>query len=192
MEPISLGLAAVGLGLQIFGGMESAKISKQQAEQSQAIAADEQKINAQKQLQQQLESRRMQLQTVRNAQRQRAAGVAAAVNQGASSGSGLQGALGQNTAESMFNLQGISNSGEISQNIFGINNDISSHKMQLAALGGDQAQAQGLASLGGSLIKIGPTVGAFGKDISAGFGGFGNIGNSFFGGGSVSGYGTGK
>lgn len=189
MDFISAGLGIVGFGMQLFGGMESAKISKQQAQQSMAIAADEQKVNEQKQLQQQLESRRMQMQTLRNAQRQRAAGTAAAVNQGASGGSGLQGALGQNTAESMFNLQGISNSNEISGNIFGINNDISSHKMELARLGGDQAQAQGLASLGGSLMKIGPTVGAFGKDFSAGFG---NIGNSFFGGGSVSGYGTGK
>lgn len=188
MDPISIGLAAVGLGLQIFGGSESSKISKQQAQESMAIAADEQKINAQKQLQQQLESRRMQLQTVRNAQRQRAQGIAAAVNQGASTGSGLQGALGQNTAEEMFNLQGISQSGEISRNVFGINNDISSHKMRLAELGGDQAEAQGLASLGGSLVKIGPTVGAFGKDIFGGSGSGLNF-NSLFGGGSPSGYG---
>lgn len=189
MEPITAGLAIVGFGMQLFGGMESAKISKQQAQQSMAIAADEQKVNEQKQLQQQLESRRMQMQTLRNVQRQRAQGTAAAVNQGASLGSGLQGALAQNTDEGLFNLSGISQAQQIQSSIFGINNDISSHKMELARLGGDQAQAQGLASLGGSLMKIGPTVGAFGKDFSAGFG---NIGNSFFGGGSVSGYGTGK
>lgn len=176
MDPISIGLGAVGLGLQIFGGMESAAISKQQAQQSMAIAADEQKINKQKQLQQQMESRRMQLQTSRNAQRQRAQGIAAAVNQGAAQGSGLQGALAQNTSENLFNLQGIHQAGQISEQIFGLNDSISGHKMQLAALGGEQAAAQGLASLGGSLIKIGPTVGAFGKDI---FGGSSSSGSSF-------------
>lgn len=173
MDPISLGLGVVGFGLQLFGGMQSADISRQQAQQSMAIAGDEQKINEQKKIQQQMEMRRMQMQTLRNAQRQRAQGTAAAVNQGASTGSGLQGALGQNTAESMFNLQGISQSNEISGNIFGINQDISSHRMQLAQLGGDQAQAQGLASLGGSIMKIGPTVGAFGKDLFSGSKSFG-------------------
>jgi hypothetical protein len=167
MDPISIGLQAVGLGLQIFGGMETAKISKQQAQQSMAIAADEQKINEQKKIQQQMEMRRSQMQTLRNVQRQRAQGTAAAVNQGASTGSGLQGALAQNTDEGYFNLQGMNQANEISGNIFGINQDISSHKMELARLGGQAASAQGLASLGGSLIKIGPTVGAFGKDAAA-------------------------
>lgn len=176
MDPISLGLGVVGFGMQLFGGMQSANISKQQAQQSMAIAADEKKINEQKQLQQQLESRRMQMQTLRNVQRQRAQGIAAATNQGASLGSGLQGALAQNTDESIFNMTGINQAQQIQGSIFGINNDISSHKMQLAQLGGDQAEAQGLASLGGSLMKIGPTVGAFGKDIGAGFG---KIGTGF-------------
>ena len=168
MDPISIGLQAVGLGMQIFGGMQSAKISKQQSQQSMAIAADEQKINEQKRVQQQMEMRRMQMQTLRNVQRQRAQGTAAAVSQGASGGSGLQGALAQNTDEGYFNLQGMNQGNEISGNIFGINNDISQHKMRLAELGGDQAQAQGLASLGGSLMKIGPTVGSFSKDIFGG------------------------
>jgi len=173
MDPISIGLQAVGFGLQIFGGLQSANISKQQAQQSMAIAGDEQKINEQKRIQQQMEMRRMQMQTLRNVQRQRAQGTAAAVSQGASTGSGLQGALAQNTAEGLFNLQGMNQSNEVSGNIFGINQDISQHKMRLAELGGDQAQAQGLASLGGSLMKIGPTVGSFGKDVfkGTGFGG---------------------
>ena len=169
MDPISIGLQAVGFGLQLWGGMQAADVAKQQAEVSSKIAGEEQKINEQKQIQQQMESRRMQLQTIRNVQRQRAMGIAAAVNQGASSGSGLQGALGQNTAEGMFNLQGLQQAGEISKNIFGINNTISGYKQELASLGGDMAEAQGLASLGGSIMKIGPTVGAFGKDAGAFF-----------------------
>jgi hypothetical protein len=176
MDPISIGLQAVGFGMQLFGGMQSADISKQQAKQSMEIAANEQKINQQKQLQQQMESRRMQMQTLRNAQRQRAQGTAAAVNQGASQGSGLQGALAQNTAEGLFNLQGVNQANQISSQIFGLNDLISGHKMQLAQLGGQQAEAQGLSSLGGSLMKVGPTIGAFGKDASAQFG---KIGSGF-------------
>lgn len=168
MDPISLGLQAVGFGLQLYGGFKAAENAKAQAAVSQKIAGEEQKINKQKQLQQQLESRRMQLQTVRNTQRQRAQGVQAAVNQGASGGSGLQGALAQNSAEGMFNLQGLAQAGQISNTIFGINNTISGYKQELASLGGEAAEAQGLASLGGSLIKIGPTVGSFGKDIFQG------------------------
>jgi hypothetical protein len=169
MDPITIGLAAVGFGLQLFGGQQSAEIAHQQAEVSGKIAGEEQKINEQKRIQQQLENRRMQLQTIRNAQRQRAQGIAAAVNQGASGGSGLGGAIAQNTNEGIFNLQGLNQASEISGNIFGINNTISGYKQQLAQLGGDAAEAQGLASLGGSLIKIAPTAGAFGKDAGAFF-----------------------
>ncbi|HYT43377.1 MAG TPA: hypothetical protein VEP90_13650 [Methylomirabilota bacterium] len=170
MDPITIGIEAVGLGLSLWGSSQQSGIAKQQAEVSRDIATQEQGINAQRQQQMQLEARRSQLQNFRNAQRLRAQSTNAAVNQGAQFGSGLQGGLAGITDKETENAVGINQGMAISQNIFGLNNKISSDKAQLASLGGDAATAAGYTSLGGSLIKAGPTLGGFGKDVSAGFG----------------------
>ncbi len=167
MDPLSIGLQVVGFGLQMFGAFGASNNAHQIAEVNKGIAADEQKINEQKRQQMLLESRRKQMEIFRNEQRQRAMATAAAVNQGAQFGSGLQGGLAGVTSMSLFNSQGINQNVEIGQNIFGINNDISSKKMQLAELGADQAQNQGLASLGGSLMKAGPTIGQLGQNFGS-------------------------
>lgn len=186
MDPISLGLGIAGLGLSIFGSMKGSEVAGQQAAESRAIAGDEQKINAQKKMQMNLEAQRSQLQIFRNSQRARAQALNAATQQGASQGSGLQGGLAQVTDQSLFNSQGINQNQEIGNNIFGINNDISSHKMQLATLGGEAASAAGLASLGGSIMKAGPVIGQFGQQAFGGTGGF----NFLFGGNAPTGYGS--
>lgn len=174
MDPISIGLGVVGLGLQIFGASEGASAAKQAASIQRGIAADEQKINEQRKQQMLLESSRKQLEIFRNNQRQRALATAAAVNQGASFGSGLQGGLAGVTNMSLFNSQGINQNVEIGTNIFGINDAISQKKMQLADVQAQQAEAAGWASLGGSLMKAGPTFGSLGQNLFAGFGsGFG-------------------
>lgn len=158
-DPISAGLQVVGLGLQIYGGMESSRKAHEAANINVGMAQDEQKINAQKQEAMQLSGRRQQLEIFRNQQRMRAQATNAAVNQGAQLGSGLQGGLAQVDDQSMFNAQGVNQNLEIGQNIFGINNDISSKKMQLARIGADQATATGVSSLGGALVKDGPVIG---------------------------------
>lgn len=170
MEPISAGLAIVGLGLQLFGGFSASNDSKRLAETQKGIAADEQRINEQKQLQNQFEARRMQMEIFRNAQRQRAQGTAAAVNQGASSGSGLPGGLSQINNQSAFNSLGITGNLSFANTIFGINNDISQKKMQVADIQSDLASDQALSSLGGSLVKNAGTIGGLSQDIGAGFG----------------------
>ncbi len=184
MDPITLGIAAVGLGISIFGGMSSAAVSKQQAQVSGQIAGDEQQINVQRQQQMQLEARRSQLQNFRNTQRLRAQSTAAAVNQGAQFGSGLPGGQAGIQDQSLENSRGIYQGMAISNNIFDINSDISGKKQQLASLGGQAAADQGLASLGGALVKSAPIIGGFGKDLGAV-----NFGSLFMGGGSPSGYG---
>lgn len=172
MDPISAGLQIAGLGLQIFGGMSASHVAKQEASVSQDIAKQEQGINAQKQQQMQLEARRSQLQNFRNAQRLRAQATAAATSQGAQFGTGLAGGLAgvDNTARE--NVLGINQGMQISQNIFGLNQKISSDKMQLATLEGDKAADQGLMSLGGSLMKAGPTIGGISQDIMKKMSGF--------------------
>lgn len=168
MDPLTLGLGIAGLGLQLFGGLGQANVSKQQAQVSGNIATQEQNINVQKQMQQTLDAQRMQLQNYRNAQRQRSLATAAAVNQGASQGSGLQGGLAGITDMANFNNRSVNQNTQISNNIFGYTSAINADKTQLAQLGGQAATDQGLASLGGSLIKAGPIIGALGKNIFGG------------------------
>jgi hypothetical protein len=184
MDPITIGLEAVGLGMQIFGGLSGASNAKQQAEVSSQISADEQRVNDQKEQQMQLEASRAQTENFRKTQQARAQGLAAATSQGAQFGSGLAGGQAAATDQGLLNSRNISQNLQIGENIFGIDRDISSKKMQLASLGGEAATDQGISSLGGALIKAGPTIGSFGKNIGA-------SGGLFMGGGSPSGYGTG-
>lgn len=177
MDPISLGLGVVGLGMQLWGQSESASASKEYAMKTSAlargIAGDEQRLNEQKRIAMELSGKRQVMEVFRNNQRLRAQATAAAVNQGAQFGTGLLGGLAQIEGQSQDNALAINQGLITGRNIFGINNDISDKKMQQAQLQAQyqtsQADAQGLSSLGGALMKIGPTVGAFGKDAQAFF-----------------------
>ncbi len=167
MEPISAALGVVGLGLQIWGGAKASQTASQVAGVQKGIAGDEQQINDQKQQQMQLEARRMQTEQFRNIQRQRSAATAAAVNQGAQGGSGLQGGLAQVQDQGLYNVQGINQNLQFGNTIFGINNDISSKKMQLADLSSSMAQDQALSSLGGAIVKNSGTIGGLAQDAYA-------------------------
>jgi hypothetical protein len=185
MDPISLGLGVVGLGMSIFGGLGQAKAQKEEAQISSEIAGQEQQENNVKLQQMAIENRRQNMEIIRNNQRQRALATAAAVNQGAQFGSGLQGGLAGVTDQSTYNLLGSNQSLMFGQQIGAINNTISGYKQQLASIQGSSATDAGIASLGGALMKSGPTIGAMSKGFTSGF----NF-NGFFGGGSPSGYGA--
>lgn len=179
MDPISLGIQAVGFGLQLFGGSQQAEISKEISQASYDKAQREGNINDLKQQQVRLESQRMQMQNVRNIQRQRALATASATSQGAQYGSGLEGGLADVTNQGMFNMQGVNSALQTSNQIYTQNIGITQDNMKVASLQGEAASAAGMASLGGALMKAGPIIG----QISQGFGGF-----SFFGkGGNYSG-----
>jgi hypothetical protein len=177
MDPISIGLSVVGLGISLFGASQQANNAKHQAAVSMDIAHQEMGINSEKQKAMELNARRQQLETYRNMQRARAQATQAAVNQGASQGSGLQGGLGQIASQGLFNLVGINSALETGRNIAGYNDAISQDKIKMAQLGGEAADAQMITSIGGSIMKVGPTVGPM-------FSGFGNL---FGGGGNYSG-----
>lgn len=170
MDPLTLGMAAVGIGLQIFGGSKSASNAKAIAAQNQRIAADEQAINEQKRQQMELEAQRKQVENLRNAQRLRAQATAAATTQGAGMGSGLAGGLAQITGMQNWNSLNLGQNLAIGENIFNTNNDISGARAQLATLQGQQATNQGLMSLGGALVSNSETIGKF-FGGSSGFGG---------------------
>ena len=166
MDPISLAIGAVGLGMQIFGGMGQARASEEAARISADEAKQEQGINAQKQQAMELSGRRQQMEITRNAQRARAMAVQSATTQGAQFGSGLQGGLAEVTDQSLFNLVGVNSALETGRNINQYNNAITQDKYAMAKAQSSGAQDAGYASLGGALLKSGPIIG----QISQGFG----------------------
>lgn len=178
MDPISIGIQAVGFGLSLFGGLGQANNAKEIAKVSQDKAQHEQQINDLKQQQARLEANRMQMQNIRNIQRQRALATASATSQGAQFGSGLEGGLADVTNQGFFNMQGVNQALQTSEEVYGQNKYITSDNAKIAGLQGQSASYQGLSSLGGALIKAGPTIGA----VSQGFGKF-----NLFGGGNYSG-----
>jgi len=185
MDPVSLTLGIVGLGMQIFGGMKQSEDAHRAAQISRDEATQEQGINDAKQKQMELEGRRTQLENIRNMQRARAMATNAAVNQGANLGSGLQGGLAQISDQSNFNMLGVNQGLQIGREIAGFNQNITQDKYRMADVQSQSATDQGIASLGGAILKAGPIVG----QISQGFGGKQNGFGFLMGGGSPSGYG---
>jgi len=176
MDPLTLGLQAAGLGMQLFGAFGASEDAHKAAYINKGIAGDEQQINEQKRLQMEMAARRDQLQVMRNAQRTGARATAAAANQGALFGSGYAGGQGQITSQEAFDEQGITGNLAIGENIFSINKDISGKKMQLSDVQADQATDTALMSLGGSVVTNAGTIGNIGKYATSkipgtGFGG---------------------
>ncbi len=171
MDPLTIGLTAVSLGMQAFGGFGASQKAEEAHRIQGEIAGLEGKVNDQRKNQMELSARRQQMEIFRNNQRARAMGTNAAVNQGAQFGSGLQGGLAQVQNQSLWNSLGISQNLEIGNNIFGINNEISQKKSQLSEVQGDMATSQGIAGMGSSLMgSIGPLT-----SMAKGFGGGGGI-----------------
>lgn len=171
---VGAGISAIGLGMSIFGGSEQSRISHEQAETSADIARQEMAINQEKQKAMEVMGRRQQLEIVRNGQRARAMAENNATNQGAQFGSGLQGGLAQISDDTGFNLSGVDQALMTGRAISGFNNLISQDKIKLAQLGGDAATAGGFASLGGSIMRAGPYVGAMSGGFGSSRGGGGN------------------
>lgn len=178
MDPISLGMGVVGLGMSIFGSLSSASVSGQESKVSQDEAQQEIGINNAKQQAMEINGRRTQLQNLRNNQLARAQATNAATNQGAQFGSGLAGGLGQIQANTAFNMQGVNDALQTGRQINSFNNQIDNDKMQMASLGATQATDQGIASIGGAIMKAGPMVGAMSQGMGSGIPGSGS--NSMF------------
>lgn len=186
MDPLSLALGGIGLGMSLFGGFNQASNTRRYAQQSSALASniaeEEKQSNLLKYEKQALEGRRSQLESIRNSQRARANAEAAAVNQGASQGSGLQGGYGQISGQLNNNLQNVNFGQYYSQQNFAQANQMSDLKMQQAQLQAqyqsDTATNQGIQQLGGAIMSIGPKIGPMFQGFGGGsIGTFSNGGN---------------
>lgn len=171
-------VGAVGLGMSIFGGLGAANVAGQQAKVSADEATQELGINDAKQQAMQIQNRRQQIENVRNVQRARAQGLNAATNQGAQFGSGLAGGQAQDQDMGLFNALGNNQALQTGMQINAFNQHISNDKIQMAQLGGTAATDQGIASLGGAVMKAGPIIGQFAQGFGSRSSSGGNYGGS--------------
>lgn len=189
MDPLTLGIGAVGLGLKLFGGLGASSAQSAAYGLQQQEAQSEMQIESQKQQAFTLQTQRAQMENFRNVQRQRAAGLNASVNQGAQFGSGMKGGQAQAQDQGGVNDLGMRQNLQISQNIFAQTQAINQDKIGISGYQSTAATDQGIAGLGGTLMS-----GAGTMSNIAGAGGAWfknqNFGNNIFGGGSPSGYGT--
>lgn len=146
---LSLVTGIIGLGMQAAGTAAQMEGNKQAAEASR-------RAEALRKQQMDLESARQRRQVVRNALRARSLALTASVNQGASSGSGIQGGLSQVQNQTASNIQGINQGQQIGAGIFDANMDVS-RGQELASFG------SGLSSLGGALFSSAPSIGRLGN-----------------------------
>lgn len=152
----------IGFGTSLFGGISAADDAKKAAQIQSNIAGDEGQLEDQRHTAMQLQASRQSTEILRANQRARSTAINNATGQGAQFGSGLQGGLAQVQDEGLFNLAGVNQNLQIGNAMFDINKDITKQKQQLALVQGQSATDQGIASLGGALVKAGPTIGNLG------------------------------
>jgi len=177
MEPITLGLSAIGLGLKLFGGASSSEDTQKYSQQINAYEQQkfglEKQVNEQRRQAMELSARRQQLEMFRNTQKARALGLNTAVNQGAQAGSGYKGGQSSITNQGLFNVMGVQQNLAIGRNIFGLDNQItdlnSKESTVKSQMQSDLAQDQAWQSLGGSLMGSAGTIGNISGAIGGNF-----------------------
>lgn len=158
MDPLTLGIGAVGLGMQIFGGVSASQDAQKAYGIQQNITGLDTQVNAQRQQQMVLSNSRQQMENFRNVQRARAQGMNAAVNQGAQFGSGISGGQAQATDQGNFNSLGMNQNLQIGENMFSLDNQISQQKLALSGVQSSMATDQSIAGLGSTLTKGAGTI----------------------------------
>lgn len=155
-----VGIAAgvVGAGVQAYGQMQAADAQKrsaaiqQQQESLRRRAAD-------------LDSQRKQMSIIREQQKSRAMALAAATNQGAAMGSGLQGGYGQIQGTGGEALVTAKNNQEMGGEMFALNGAKFGADKNAAAAGTMASFGSGISSLGGSLTNKAGTIAKIGGSL---------------------------
>ena len=145
----------VGLGLEIYGGIEGSRIDKQKAEAEMQQAAVEKQLNNVKRAAMETQNRRLQIEQVRRGQVARSMALETGAAQGAQFGSAEGGAIGSIGGQIGSNILGMSQSLQFGEKTFDLQDQISDIKMTEAKLGGEAAGWAGLGSIGGGLMSIG-------------------------------------
>jgi len=163
MTALSTIIAGIGVGISAAATAGQFHASAQQAgAQKQAIAA-QQEAERQRQIAMNLDAARKQREISRQAQVARAQALATTTSQGASQGSGLEGAYGAISGQSGVNQTGVTKNLEIGNNIFAANAAVGAARSAEADAGAEASLFGGISSLGGSLVKNSGTLGKIGE-----------------------------
>src|SRR5258708_29283404 len=114
----------VGLGLEIYGGIEGSRIAKQKAEAEMQQAAVEKQINNVKRAAMETQNRRSQMEQVRRGQVARSMALETGAAQGAQFGSAEGGAAGSIGGQIGCNILGMSQSFMFGDNRFVLQDQI--------------------------------------------------------------------
>jgi hypothetical protein len=154
--------AAAGLGIEAAGAVTTGVGDYLQYQNQNginnsnaAIRADQQQIQQQNFNLMTLQSNRSSLEVLRRTQQARAQARAAATNQGAQFGSGLQGGLAQESDQGANNALGLAQNLAIGKNIYNINQAIDQQQTTLANYQTKAATGAGIASAGTGLMQLG-------------------------------------
>ena len=143
---IGAGAAVAGTGIAAYATIQSGNAQRKQMKaQEQAEAARRQQMN--------LDAIRRRREMIRQAQVARATALSTAENQGASEGSGIEGALGQISGQTGSNILGSSQNQELGNRIFDANALASTYAQQASNANSMAAFGGQLQSLGGTLVK---------------------------------------
>lgn len=166
MDPLTLGIGAIGLGLKLFNGFDAMSKSQQSYDIQSNITGLENNVNDQREKQMQLSARRQNLEIFRKTQQLKAQSLSGSVAGGTQFTSGEQGGQGEVTAEGAFNSFGVNANLEIGENIFSLNRQISAQKMALSGVQSSIATDQGIGSIGTSIMGGSDVIGKLAKGIN--------------------------
>lgn len=159
MDPLTFGIAAIGVGLSIFGGVDASKKAAEAQKIQEEVGGLEKNVNGQRENAMELDARRKSMELFRRTQQASAMSLNTATSQGAQFGSGYSGGSAEVESSGLFNISGINQNVEIGRNIFALNDQISDKKVALSKVQSGMATDQGIMSLGSSIFKSAGTVG---------------------------------
>jgi hypothetical protein len=142
-----------GLALGAVGAVMQYQGQRRQAEAQERGIRAQQRAEASRQRQMEIESQRRRREIIRQGVLARSQATAAAVSSGAQFGSGLPGALGGITNQQAFNTQGVESASQIGGDIFAANQQTLSARRDEARAGGQIAMGSGISSLGGAVSR---------------------------------------
>lgn len=165
---ISAIVAGVGIAASIAGTAVAYTGAQAQAKaQKQALAAQQQAEEERKKAMN-LDAMRKKREQIRQMQIARSQALATTNAQGASDGSGLEGAYGGISGRVGDNTLGIQQNQEIGNNIFAANSRYNAAQSDYASAGASVSMGSGLSSIGGMLMNNAGTIGKIGSYFSGG------------------------
>lgn len=163
MAALSTIIAGIGVAASVAGTVGGFYASQQQASAQKKALAAQAEAERQRQIAMNLDAQRKKREIARQAQAARAQALAVTNAQGASQGSGLEGAYGAISGQTGVNALGVSQNQEIGNNIFAANRAVGAAQMDAADAQGMGAMFSGISSLGGALVKNSGTIGKIGE-----------------------------